>query len=226
MKNQQNIEAVKAKKGLFSFFAHKNLLHRSILFGGILILACTIGSFSALNVRGNFSHLSQLVWITMGWITPLTIAIFTLWKAKEVTQNGMLDFVISLFLFMIIGVLLQWGFYKLGYSFFGKKDFHHAISLCHEAEVWGKKQYEGLDLERAILYPQYFGKPPYFLGNVRPPEILRFQKHFSTFDTFGIENIRIESYFFCRFTDPRISPKGGGNIYTYDYQRKAWRRGI
>lgn len=226
MKNQKNRVNESPKNGLFSLFDYRNVLHRSILFGGILILACTIGSFSALNVRGNFSHLSQLVWITLGWITPLSIAIFTLWKAKEVTQHGMLDFVISLFLFMIIGVLLQWGFYKLGHTYFGKKDFNHAISLCYEGETWGKKQYEGLDIERAILYPQHLGKPSYFLGNVSPPEILRFQKHFSTLDTFGIENIRIGSYFFCRFYDPRISPRGGGNIYTYNYQRKAWQRGI
>lgn len=185
---------------------------------GILLASVGLGLLGAWIFRGEASFAQNLIMLTLGFSLPACLVIYITWTVKEEAKTRALDFLNGILICVVIGIIMQWGFFKLGKVTFGAHDFNSAVRLCEVSRSWVMQNSDSFVFSQTALNNQLADGTVIPLGNIALPRIVRIQQR--TYTAEGRENIH--ATFLCRFWDPRNAGNAEETYYTYNYNTESW----
>lgn len=191
-----------------------------VLSGGVLF-----GLWSAWFFRGNLSFTGDLVAMTFGYTVPAGIVVGIIHRASSRYTSPALELLNAVLLCVIFCVLMQWFFFKMGFSVFGAADVRRAKALCERSESWAMENLDDLRLGGENIETKVPDASSVILGNIRIPRVSQLQRRYFTVNAKNEEIEHIQSWLLCRFRDPRFTEWNDTNLYTYDYNTDTWKRG-
>ncbi|MCC7305854.1 MAG: hypothetical protein IT558_06300 [Alphaproteobacteria bacterium] len=183
----------------------------------ILLLSIAIGLWAAWFFRGKISFARDLMAMTFGYSVPAGAIIFITRKVNQALISRGLDFLIGILICVIIGLCIQWGFFKMGKHTYGAQDFANAIYLCEQSKDYVLENREQFLFSQAGLPTTLPGGEKIELGNIWPPLVFYVQERSYKDGVFDVESI-----FMCRFMDPREVEYSPQSYYTYNYKTGEW----
>lgn len=184
----------------------------------VFSISVVLGTWFAWVGRGSYDFFWGLLQITLGYGIPVLVILFIIWTAEQEHISPQLKFIAHIAKGMILFLMIQWFFFSLGKNILGEKDLHNARKLCESSNNWVFENKDALVFEEFRLEPVLPDGTKFYLGNIKPPEIIHWKKRVESED--GLSDV--QSILMCRLIDPRFSSDSPKNKHSYNFNLKKW----